>query len=376
MKSLFEFGAHAGAHRVAVRAGMSVLVPLVVLYSISHIEWSIFAAFGAFTSVYGRNTAYALRLRMQGIAAAIMVSSVLLGAVVAVLPNPEYTVVAVAAVWALVVAFVSDAARLSPPGPLFAVFGLCSVASVPAGPNEFALAFTVSAGAALFALLVGQVGRVRAGQVRNSTWGAISAVNSSRESAGSAVRSAIVATLRRPGELRHLSRFAVAAAVAGSLSTGLGIGHPYWSMVAAIVPLVAIDLGNSFVRGAHRLLGTVAGLALASVLLLFAPSGLWAIGLVAALQVVAELFVVRNYGFALVFVTPLALIMVSLAHPVSASALITDRAVETLLGTVVAIVVALGYWLAFGRSRRTSPATTPPGAYTERAATKASTSAR
>lgn len=53
---LLRFGPHAGAHRVAVRAGVSVLVPLLLLWATDHTHWSIYAAFGAFTSLYGRTS--------------------------------------------------------------------------------------------------------------------------------------------------------------------------------------------------------------------------------------------------------------------------------------------------------------------------------
>ena len=45
---LVRVAPHAGAHRVALRAGTSVLVPLVVLQLLDRPEWSIYAAFGAF----------------------------------------------------------------------------------------------------------------------------------------------------------------------------------------------------------------------------------------------------------------------------------------------------------------------------------------
>ena len=54
-RSLLAIGPHRGAHRVALRAGVSVLVPLLVLVLLGHVEWTSYAAFGAFTSLYGRN---------------------------------------------------------------------------------------------------------------------------------------------------------------------------------------------------------------------------------------------------------------------------------------------------------------------------------
>lgn len=44
------------AHLVALRAGISVLVPLTVVVLLGRLDWAAYAAFGAFTSLYGRNS--------------------------------------------------------------------------------------------------------------------------------------------------------------------------------------------------------------------------------------------------------------------------------------------------------------------------------
>ena len=65
------------------------------------------------------------------------------------------------------------------------------------------------------------------------------------------------------------------------------------------------------------------------------------IALIAALQGTAELLVIRNYGVALVAITPLALLSMQLANPQPAPALLVDRLVETLIGVAVGLVVAI-----------------------------------
>lgn len=334
-------GAHNGAHRVALRAGVSVAVPLLAVWALGHSDWILYAAFGAFPALYGRTDTTLGRLRMQSSAAAVMVASLLLGVFVARLPDPEWGIVLVACVWTMVVAAISDALHWHPPGPLFAVFALCAVASVPAANTDPLEALLVSAGSALFALLVGAVGHLH--PARRAVPATVPDRTRPRDT---------FATRR---QWLSLSRFGVAAAAAGSLSTALGIGHPYWAIVAAIVPVAASSLTHSFTRATHRVAGTVVGLVLAWIILAAQPTGLVAILVVVALQVGAELLVGRNYGLALVFVTPLALVMVALAHPTDTTALIVDRAVETALGTAVALSVVLAFWAAGSRSRRGTP---------------------
>jgi uncharacterized membrane protein YccC len=387
-KTVFVFGPHAGSHRVAARAGISVVVPLVTVWALGHVEWSLYAAFGSFAALYGRNVGYRHRFRMQLSAAIVLVGAVVLGVVIAGMPSHEWWIVGIGAAWATLVAVLSDVFRWNPPGPLFGVFALCAVASVPPGPDSLLIALVVSSGAAVVSLIVGAAGSVIVRRARAEQRGAASAQPGAAPS-GSGARSessAAPATatpsasvsasepaagrLARllPGgaqRLAHAARFGVAAALAGGLSTALGIGHPYWAMIAAVVPLVAVRLSHSALRATHRIAGTFLGLILAAILLSAQPSGLAAIALVVALQITAELFVTRNYGFALLFVTPLALVMIDLAHPTDTATLIVDRLVETALGTVVALAVAAATWALWGR-RDSAPASRPVARHPDR----------
>lgn len=58
-----------GAHRVALRAGLSVGVPLIAVLLLGRPAWTSYAVFGAFTSLYGRNHVHLSRAAMQASAA-------------------------------------------------------------------------------------------------------------------------------------------------------------------------------------------------------------------------------------------------------------------------------------------------------------------
>jgi hypothetical protein len=331
-RGLFALGPHAGAHRVAVRAGVSVLVPLLVLLAMGRLEeWALYASFGAFASIYGRNAAYVPRLRMQATVGGLLVASVLLGVVVALVPGRAWLVVTVGAAWAVLMSLASDAGRWAPPGPMFLVFAFGAVASAPAAIESLLVAFVVSTASALFAILVGVAGALLAGRPRRLLERTLGQQMPLR------------ATLDDRAALIRALRFGVAALLAGGAATLLGIGHPYWAMLSAVVPLVAAELSHAVVRASHRVLGTLVGVALALPILLLHPGGLVAILVVVAMQVAAELLVLRNYGLALVFVTPLALVMISLATDADPLALVRDRALETVLGAVVALAVAASF---------------------------------
>ena len=66
-----------------------------------------------------------------------------------------------------------------------------------------------------------------------------------------------------------------------------------------------------------------------------------AVALVIVFQVLAELTVMLNYAMALVFATPLALLLAHIGAQTSTTVLVRDRMLDTLLGVVVALAAAL-----------------------------------
>jgi hypothetical protein len=334
-RRLLDLGPHDGAHRVALRAGLAVGIPLVILWSIGRIDLSLYTTFGAFTSFYGRSHTHLTRARLQATVAGAQVLAVAIGAVVAVSPDRTWLAVPVTAVYAGVVTLVSNVCGWRPAGSLFAVFALSASASLPGGLEDAALATALTAASAGLALLIGVLGLMRPGarQRAQSEWG-IDPVKASR----------------RRAVWEDVARTAVVVGLAGAVPTALGLGYPYWAMVAAAASVSGQDVTSRFVRAGHRMVGTFLGVGIAAVILFLAPPVLLTIAILCVLQMCAELFVVRNYGLALIFVTPLALVMVALAHPLDPSALLRDRLVETAIG--VAVVIAFTLVEHLGSRRR------------------------
>nr|WP_242679968.1 FUSC family protein [Nocardioides sp. IC4_145] len=299
------------------------MVPLLVLLAADRVEWSIYAAFGAFTSLYGRERVGPLRLRLQTEVGVLLAGVVVAGVLVGTSEHRAWLAVPLAALLAAGAAVLSDRQRWHPPGALFPVFAFTACASIPSEPADAPVALLVAGATAAFALLVGNAG---AGLRRQ--WGYAATRPPGEPAIG-----------RSTGLWRHVAPSALAVLVAGALATGLGIGHPYWAMVSAVVPLAAADPLRQVVRGLHRIVGTTLGLGLAALLLAWDPSPLGVVLVVVLLQVLAELLVGRNYAAALVVITPLALLMVHLVAPTPTATLLLDRGVETLLGVVVGLVV-------------------------------------
>lgn len=303
---------------MALRAGISVLVPLLALTD--RLAWAAYATFGAFTSLYGRRSQHAERTGMQAVAGLSLVISVVLGVCISLAPGSRWLVVGVVALVAAGGSFLSDAFGWHPPGPLFLVFGVAVSAAIPAHPSNIAIAACVATASAAFVVLIGQVGALRVPQA----W-----------RAPNLPVPRFAQVWSQPGTRAHLLRYVVSVALAGSLATAFGGSHPYWAMVSAVVPLAGPDLTSRLTRGLQRVVGTLLGLLIAAGVLSLQAQGVWAVLAIVLLQMTAELLVGRNYALALLFITPLALQMGQLVHPMPVGTLLADRLLETLLGAAV-----------------------------------------
>ena len=110
--------------------------------------------------------------------------------------------------------------------------------------------------------------------------------------------------------MRHVG----ALLVSGAIATGLGWQYHYSAMVAAVTVLSGPDLASRLTRGLHRVVGAVLGLGVAAPIRGWAPQGVVAVLVIVVLQALTELVVGRNYAVALLFITPLALMMGQLVH--------------------------------------------------------------
>ncbi|WP_210491670.1 FUSC family protein [Patulibacter sp. SYSU D01012] len=136
----------------------------------------------------------------------------------------------------------------------------------------------------------------------------------------------------------------MAVAVGGGLLLGhaLGLDHPSWVAVSA----AAVLQGSTFVlarsRALHRTVGTAIGVLLAGAIFALDPSTGVVIALIVALQATIELFVVAAYGFAVVFITPLVLLLIEVGGAGPAVRSLADvRLVDTIVGSALGALIAV-----------------------------------
>ncbi|MEV5829392.1 FUSC family protein [Spirillospora sp. NPDC052242] len=149
--------------------------------------------------------------------------------------------------------------------------------------------------------------------------------------AGAASRHSLVAA--------SAARAAVCTAVALAVVFALGLSQPYWAAIAVCAVLQGQTLVGTWQRAINRSIGTVAGLGVAALLLPLHPHGVAVALIVGLLQFVVELLIARNYALAVMFITPLTLLLVEAAHPGASPVPFAEaRLVNTLLGCAIGVV--------------------------------------
>ena len=129
-----------------------------------------------------------------------------------------------------------------------------------------------------------------------------------------------------------------------ALAQLLQLDRPYWVPVSCLAVIQGTSLRAVWQKQLHRVLGTCVGLLLSWGLLML-PLDAWRIAfLILILAFMIETLIVRHYGFAVVFVTPLTLFLAeaaTLGHAASPSALIQSRFLDTVLGCIVGLAGAM-----------------------------------
>lgn len=119
----------------------------------------------------------------------------------------------------------------------------------------------------------------------------------------------------------------------------LGLESAYWIPISALAILQGKDLIHAKQRNLHRIIGTFLGMGLTWMLLLLHPEGLTVVLIIAALQFIIELIIVRNYGLAVIFITPLTIFLAenSAGMMINSTELMQSRILDTVIGSLIGV---------------------------------------
>ena len=295
VREFFRVGPARQDHIVGLRCAASVGLPLLVLLATDRFDLMVFAAFGAFTGIYGRGEAHGVRLRHQGEFGVLILLVMFAGALTAAADAGPWGIVIGTTVVAGVFSLAVNYFALRPAGVIFFTFGYAAIGSIqPTAPlGQAMLTGLISV---VLAMLIGVSSRLR------PAW-----------------RTSMAPPAKRVLTPDHWREFRVEAGV------------------NAVAPIAGPSLAQRIKKGVHRILGTFAGVVAAGLLLAPHPAPWVLVLMVIVLQFAAEMFVLRHYALALIFITPLALIMTELAAPTNPEELMVDRALQTAIGALVGI---------------------------------------
>ncbi|KSU65920.1 FUSC family protein [Arthrobacter sp. NIO-1057] len=300
----------------AAKAAVALGIPLILVSVTGHLDWAMYAAFGAFCAVFGRFDAYAPRFWQQLSVGLVQLVAMLLGTFFSLIHAPFIICALVLAVIGFGANYVSHAARWMPPGPIFAVFAGGACISIPATTHSFVGVLLVGGGTMIFSLLFMLGLSLRRSHLSHTLRAGYSWAPSSRA-------------------LRESAQMGLGVLLAGIAAELLNGGHWYWASLGAIAAVTGIDAYARVARGLQRSVGTCVGVVLTAAVLVFEPP-IWVLLAVAIIgQICIELVILRNYAIGMVFMTVTALLMVHMVSPEPASSLLIDRVVMTALGAAV-----------------------------------------
>jgi hypothetical protein len=278
------------------------------------------AASGAFTVLHLGSLPVVERVRALPIVAAGLIAAAGLGALAsgaAWLASAGLVAVAVASA-ALAFGF-----RLGPPGPLFFVltYGLAAHI-IGTGSIDGAVYVAAFAIGCLFSYLLSLtplvLRRVRSRRARP-------------------LREILPGPSLTADGRMLLLRVALVSLSGVLLGLVIDPTRTYWVVGSGIAVIgVAAARRAAFQRGLHRMLGTIVGAGVYALLALLHPAGLLLALLLGVLQFTIEIIVVRHYALALVFITPLVLLLAGAATGTIGSLDIAfERVVDTLVGAAL-----------------------------------------
>lgn len=139
---------------------------------------------------------------------------------------------------------------------------------------------------------------------------------------------------------RHAVRVSIATVVGFIVSLFFPLGHSYWILLTIIVILKpAYSLTKK--RNFDRLTGTIVGAAAGMVILYFIHNNDILFAIMLVLMVGTYSFMRTHYMISVIFMTPYILLLFHLLSNASFQVIITDRIIDTAIGSVIAFLANL-----------------------------------
>ncbi|MEV4320313.1 FUSC family protein [Actinocrispum sp. NPDC049592] len=318
----------------AARTGVCTGLAVAVGVAADRPDWGLVAVLGCFTSQYApRDVGRRAALMLTGITLSLSLAVLVAG----LLGPHHFWAVVCTAVGAAITTVLVPALAVPPPGMSVIVIATAVATGLPSGHTARNALLVLASGCGCVVIAVVETA-VRTVLLRRTTVTASSPRLSLREWWEFHIRHspALLMAARVGGTVF------VAGVLANAAASALGTSRPYWAMAAAAAAMGTGSHGVAVrTRVTHYLLGSCAGVAVAAAILFSSPDPYLIAVLLASLMFGAEFVVIRSYAIALVFITPLALLIAHTGRAEALPGLVTDRLLETAIGCTCALLASL-----------------------------------
>jgi uncharacterized membrane protein YccC len=140
----------------------------------------------------------------------------------------------------------------------------------------------------------------------------------------------------RSTSFRHALRLGVATGLGSLLASAFHLTRGYWIPMTVVLVLKP-NFGGTLQRSVQRITGTICGALLAVFLLLFFKDSFLLLPILAVLSFATFTLRNRNYGLFALALTPMVMVMLDVAHPITVSDSLF-RILYTIIGSFTALV--------------------------------------
>ena len=163
----------------------------------------------------------------------------------------------------------------------------------------------------------------------------------------------ILAIAKNKNFTDHVEAFIVGLFIFIAMLAGhlFGLEKPYWVPVSCIAVMQGVTIQHIWRRGFYRVTGTFIGMTLCWIILSLVNTPLSLCIIIIILQYIVEVFVTRNYALAVLFITPMAILLIEAGSPIAQNptTLISIRMLDVLIGSFIG---AIGGWFVHNEKIR------------------------
>jgi uncharacterized membrane protein YccC len=134
-------------------------------------------------------------------------------------------------------------------------------------------------------------------------------------------------------------RYGIILAISAIIAYKCSFTRAYWVPLSCSSAMMGATIIGTFHRAAQRSIGTIIGLVLAIFILSLRPQGLMLVIITMILTSITELFIVKSYALAAIFITPNALLLAEAGtHIYDFSYFATARVIDSVIGVAIGLI--------------------------------------